>query len=184
MKVTELSIPGVLLLEPEVIGDDRGFFMESYSELRYAEAGITGPFVQDNVSRSRRGVLRGLHLQHPYAQGKLVSVFDGEVFDVAVDVRAGSPTFGRWSGECLSAQNRRQLFVPVGFAHGFLVTSETALFAYKCTEYYHPETELTVRWNDPAIAIDWPTCDVVLSAKDRTARTLAELADLLPRYNG
>jgi len=182
VKVSELSIPGVLLVEPQVFGDERGFFMESYSAGRYADAGIPGPFVQDNVSRSRGGVLRGLHVQHPFAQGKLVFVLEGEVFDVAVDVRVGSPTFGRWCGDCLSAQNRRQLYVPPGFAHGFVVTSDTALFTYKCTEYYHPETELAVRWDDPAIGIEWPVHDVVLSENDRAAQPLDAIRERLPRY--
>jgi dTDP-4-dehydrorhamnose 3,5-epimerase len=182
VKVTELSIPGVLLVEPEVFGDERGYFMESYRQSGYAEAGIPGPFVQDNVSRSQRGVLRGLHIQHPYAQGKLVSVLEGEVFDVAVDVRVGSPTFGHWCGECLSARNKHQLWVPPGFAHGFVVTSADALFAYKCTEYYHPDTELAVRWDDPAIDIHWPMRHVTLSAKDREARPLDALKRQLPPY--
>lgn len=182
MKVLKLSIPGVLLVEPPVFDDERGLFMESYRQSRYAEAGIPGPFVQDNVSRSYRGVLRGLHVQHPYAQGKLVSVLEGEVFDVAVDVRVGSPTFGRWCGECLSAQNKRQMYVPVGFAHGFLVTSATALFTYKCTEYYRPEAELVVRWDDPTVGIRWPTRDVLLSARDRDAPSLQSVAERLPRY--
>ena len=184
MKVTSLSISGVVLVEPDVFGDERGFFMESYREATYVAHGIPGRFVQDNVSRSRRGVLRGLHIQHPYAQGKLVYVLEGEVFDVAVDVRVGSPTFGRWCGECLSLQNKRQLYVPAGFAHGYVVLSETALFTYKCTEYYHPEAELAVRWDDPVIGIDWPVRDVVLSDKDRAARPLEALIAKLPSYDG
>jgi dTDP-4-dehydrorhamnose 3,5-epimerase len=132
-------LPGVLLVEPKVFGDGRGFFYESYQQRRYAEAGIPGPFVQDNVSRSARGTLRGLHFQHPRAQGKLVSVLAGAVFDVAVDIRRGSPTFARWFGVELSGENKRQLWVPPGFAHGFCVLSETADFAYKCTDYYAPE---------------------------------------------
>ena len=163
MRATALSIPEVVLIEPNVFGDARGFFMESFSVARYAAAGIAGPFVQDNVSRSRRGVLRGLHLQNPHAQGKLVSVLEGEVFDVAVDVRVGSPTFGRWVGEYLSAENHRQLYVPAGFAHGFVVTSDDALFSYKCTEYYRPETERTVRWDDPAIGVEWPVYGPLVS---------------------
>lgn len=183
MRVTPLAIREVLLVEPAMFGDARGFFMESFSARRYAEARIPGPFVQDNLSRSRRGVLRGLHLQHPFAQGKLVSVLEGEVFDVAVDVRVGSPTFGRWVGEYLSAENHRQLYVPAGFAHGFVVTSEDALFSYKCTEYYHPETERSVRWDDPRIGVAWPDVGVPfeLSAKDRAGVPLEDLLAHLPR---
>ena len=185
MKVTPLAIPEVLLVEPAVFGDARGYFLESFSARRYAEAGIPGPFVQDNVSRSRRGVLRGLHLQHPHGQGKLVSVLEGEVFDVAVDVRAGSPTFGRWVGEYLSAENHRQLYVPVGFAHGFVVTSEVALFSYKCTEYYRPECERSVRWDDPRIGVAWPVEAPTVSAKDQAGLPLEQLAAaVLPPYAG
>lgn len=183
MRVTPLVLPDVLLVEPQVFGDARGYFAETFSAGRYAAAGIPGPFVQDNVSRSRRGVLRGLHLQHPHVQGKLVSVLDGEVFDVAVDVRVGSPTFGRWVGASLSAENHRQLYIPPGFAHGFVVTSDAALFAYKCTEYYHPETERTVRWDDPRIGIAWPVDDPLVSPKDQAAPLLHELEQAqLPRY--
>ena len=185
MKVTKTSLPGVLLIEPKVFDDGRGFFMESFSVARYAEIGIREAFVQDNVSRSGRGVLRGLHFQYPHTQSKLVWVLEGEVFDVAVDVRLGSPTFGRWCGECLSGANKRQFYIPAGFAHGFVVTSETALFAYKCTDYYYPETERSVRWDDPRIGIDWPTLNVELSAKDREAPLLNAIApDLLPPYAG
>ena len=185
MKVTDTSLPDVLLVEPKVFGDGRGFFMESFSVARYADVGIREAFVQDNVSRSGRGVLRGLHFQHPHGQAKLVWVLEGEVFDVAVDVRVGSPTFGRWCGEYLSADNKRQLYIPAGFAHGFVVTSDTALFSYKCTDYYHPETERTLRWDDPRIGIEWPASDVELSAKDREAPLLDAIApDLLPPYAG
>lgn len=185
MKVTQTALPGVLLVEPRVFGDARGFFSESYHAERYAAAGIAGRFVQDNVSLSRRGVLRGLHVQHPHAQGKLVQVLRGEVFDVAVDVRAGSPTFGRWAGEYLSAENKRQLWLPTGFAHGFVVMSDEALFAYKCTDYYRPETERTIQWNDPRIGVAWPIVDVVLSAKDRDGVPLADVPPaLLPPYIG
>ena len=183
MRVTPTALPDVLLIEPKVFGDSRGYFFESYSAARYAEAGITATFVQDNVSRSRRGVLRGLHYQHPHGQGKLVGVLDGEVFDVAVDVRRGSPTFGRWVGACLSSENKRQLYLPPGFAHGFLVTSDEALFAYKCTEYYHPETERSIRWDDRRIGIDWPIDGPVVSAKDDVAITLDAMpAELLPPF--
>ncbi len=183
MKVTPTALPEVLLVEPRVFGDARGYFFESYSARRYAEAGITATFVQDNVSRSRRGVLRGLHYQHPHGQGKLVGVLEGAVFDVAVDVRRGSPTFGRWVGECLSAENKRQLYLPPGFAHGFLVTSEDALFAYKCTDYYHPETERSIRWDDPRIGIEWPIEGPVVSVKDHVAVTLDAMpAESLPTF--
>jgi len=185
MRVTPLALPEVLLVEPAVFGDVRGFFMESFSARRYAEVGISGPFVQDNVSRSQRGVLRGLHLQHPHAQGKLVSVLEGEVFDVAVDVRVGSPTFGRWVGECLSAENHRQLYVPAGFAHGFVVTSDEALFSYKCTDYYYPQDERSVRWDDPRIGIVWPVEAPTVSAKDQAGLPLDQVpAGNLPRYQG
>jgi dTDP-4-dehydrorhamnose 3,5-epimerase len=183
VKVTPTALPDVLLIEPKVFGDGRGYFFESYSARRYAEAGIAATFVQDNVSRSGRGVLRGLHYQHPHGQGKLVGVLEGEVFDVAVDVRRGSPTFGRWVGECLSSENKRQLYLPPGFAHGFLVTSDEALFAYKCTEYYHPETERSIRWDDARIGIDWPIDGPVVSAKDHVAVTLDTMpAELLPAF--
>ena len=183
MKIIKTRLPEVLLIEPTVHGDHRGFFLETYNAQRYAAAGIPDRFVQDNLSSSQRGTLRGLHLQHPYSQGKLVQVLEGEVFDVAVDVRVGSPTFGNWVGETLSAENRRQLWVPEGFAHGFCVTSERALFAYKCTDFYHRETELSVRWDDPALAIDWPLKEVRLSPKDAEAPTLAEIAGTrLPRH--
>ena len=183
MKVIETELPGVLLVEPKVFGDARGWFVETYSVARYRDAGIALPFVQDNLSRSSRGILRGLHLQHPSAQGKLVWVPDGAVFDVAVDVRVGSPTFGRWVGFELSSENHRQLWIPPGFAHGFVVTSETCLFSYKCTELYDPASELGVAWDDPEIGIAWPLREVVLSAKDQKNLRLAEIpADRLPRY--
>ena len=183
MKVTRTRIPEVLVVEPRRFGDARGYFYESFSAERYAYAGIAGPFVQDNVSWSERGVMRGLHIQHPYSQGKLVSVLQGEVFDVAVDARAGSPTFGQWAGETLSHENGRQLWVPPGFAHGFLVTSAHALFAYKCTEYYHPECERSIRWDDGDIGIEWPSGEVTLSEKDRAAPMLADVdQELLPRH--
>jgi dTDP-4-dehydrorhamnose 3,5-epimerase len=183
VKVTATALPEVLLVEPRVFGDARGYFFEAYSAKRYADAGIAATFVQDNVSLSQRGVLRGLHFQHPHGQAKLVGVLRGEVFDVAVDVRRGSPRFGGWVGECLSADNKRQLYIPPGFAHGFLVTSEEALFAYKCTEYYHPETERTIRWDDARIGIRWPIEGPVLSLKDNVAVTLDTMpAELLPVF--
>ena len=185
MKVERTALPGVLILEPKVFGDARGFFMETWNRSRYAEGGLPGEFVQDNVSYSRHGVLRGLHYQSPRAQGKLVHVLEGEVFDVAVDVRVGSPTFGRWAGATLSAQNRRQLWIPPGFAHGFCVTGETALFCYKCTELYAPEHEGSILWNDPAIGIAWPLEHPTLSAKDAAAPPLAAVSPArLPTLTG
>ena len=182
MKVGGTNLPGVVLIEPTISNDARGIFYESWSDTRYAEAGIAASFVQDNVSTSSRGTLRGLHLQHPHGQGKLVYVLVGEVFDVAVDVRVGSPHFGQWTGAVLSEDNRHQLYVPPGFAHGFCVISDTALFAYKCTDYYHPETEMTVAWNDPEIGIRWPLAEPVLSRKDAAGQRVAVLREVLPRY--
>jgi dTDP-4-dehydrorhamnose 3,5-epimerase len=183
MKVTETALPGVLLVEPTVFGDARGFFLETFHLARYRESGIALPFVQDNLSRSTGGILRGLHLQHPHAQGKLVWVPDGAVFDVALDVRVGSPTFGRWVGYELSGENHRQLWIPPGFAHGFVVTSAHCLFAYKCTDFYHPEAELGVAWDDPDLGIEWPLSDVTLSAKDRNHPRLRDLDPArLPRF--
>ncbi len=175
MKITQTNLPGVLLIEPKVLGDARGFFMETYNARRYSEAGLSAAFVQDNLSFSRRGTLRGLHYQNPHVQGKLVYVLQGEVFDVAVDIRVGSPSFGQWLGTVLSADNKRQLYVPPGFAHGFCVTSETALFAYKCTDFYDASAEGSILWNDPAIGIVWPLSDPLLSEKDRQAPRLAEV---------
>lgn len=184
MKTIPTRLPGVLLIEPPVFGDGRGFFMETFQAERYAQAGIPGPFVQDNVSLSRHGILRGLHLQNPMPQGKLVYVLRGEVFDVAVDVRRGSPTFGQWVGEYLSAENKRQLWLPEGFAHGFCVTGDEALFAYKCTQFYSPDTEMSIRWDDPAIGIEWPIANPTLSDKDRSAPGLDEISsDRLPGYS-
>ncbi len=184
MKVLPTDLPGVLILEPRVHGDARGWFMEAWQAQRYAEAGIPGPFVQDNLAHSGHGILRGLHLQHPHAQGKLVQVLAGEVFDVAVDVRRGSPTFGRWTGVILSAENHRQFWVPPGFAHGYMVTGDHALFAYKCTDGYHPECELVIRWDDPELAIDWPVVGPPqLSEKDANAPCLGEIPpERLPPY--
>ncbi|MCG6896450.1 MAG: dTDP-4-dehydrorhamnose 3,5-epimerase [Thiocapsa sp.] len=176
MKVSETAIPGVLILEPKVWGDERGFFLETYRADRYADLGISMPMVQDNLSLSRKGVLRGLHVQHPRAQGKLVQVLTGEVFDVAVDIRLGSPTFGRWVGAILSGENRHQLWIPPGFAHGFLVTGESALFTYKTTDYYSPDTEFSLRWDDPDIGIDWPLEGAPeLSPKDAAAACLNDI---------
>jgi dTDP-4-dehydrorhamnose 3,5-epimerase len=185
VKVTPLSLPEVLLVEPARFGDARGYFMETYRRERYQAAGIELDFVQDNLSRSGRGILRGLHLQQPGAQGKLVYVLAGEVFDVAVDVRVGSPSFGKWTGLLLSAEDHRQLWIPPGFAHGFCVTSETALFAYKCSAPYSAADELGVRWNDPALGIPWPTVDPKLSGKDAAWPRLCDIPpDRLPRYQG
>jgi dTDP-4-dehydrorhamnose 3,5-epimerase len=183
MEVIPQALPEVLLVKPKVFGDARGYFVETYNAERYREAGIPLTFVQDNLSRSRRGILRGLHLQNPHTQGKLVSVLEGEVFDVAVDVRVGSPSFGKWVGALLSAENHHQLWVPPGFAHGFCVTSENALFSYKCTDLYHPEAELGVAWNDPALGIAWPLSSPQLSAKDEANAPLSQIDPAkLPRY--
>jgi dTDP-4-dehydrorhamnose 3,5-epimerase len=183
VKVRETKLPGLLIIEPVVHGDRRGFFVETYSRDRYAAAGVPGEFVQDNLSSSRRGILRGLHLQHPRAQGKLCSALDGEVYDVAVDVRRGSPTFGAWEGVVLSSDNMRQLYVPPGFAHGFCVLSEQALFSYKCTDFYSPEDELGIAWDDDDIGIEWPIEAPLLSEKDLANPKLRQLAsDRLPRH--
>jgi dTDP-4-dehydrorhamnose 3,5-epimerase len=183
MKVHAGKIPGVRIIDPAIHGDDRGFFMESYSRDRYAEAGVPGEFVQDNVSLSAKGILRGLHLQHPNDQGKLCFVLDGEVFDVAVDVRVGSPTFGQWEGVTLSSQNKQQLYVPPGFAHGFCVLSESALFSYKCSDFYAAGSEIGIAWDDPEIGIEWPIQSPRLAAKDQENRRLRDIpADTLPRY--
>jgi len=171
-------IPGVLIIEPRIFGDQRGFFFEAYQAARYAEYGMNHPFVQDNISRSGRGTLRGLHLQYPTCQGKLVSVLRGQVLDVAVDVRIGSPTFGRHVAVELSEINRRQMWVPRGFAHGFLVLSESADFFYKCDEYYRPADEITLRWDDPAFQIKWGIETPILSEKDAAAPTLADMQGL------
>jgi dTDP-4-dehydrorhamnose 3,5-epimerase len=182
LKVSETALPGVLAIEPASFGDERGYFFESYRAPLYHQIGITRTFVQDNVSFSRRHVLRGLHAQQPNAQGKLVFVLSGCIFDVAVDVRAGSPNFGRWVGIELSADTRRQVYVPPGFLHGFCVMSETALVCYKCTDIYNGAGDFSVIWNDPELAIAWPTTTPVLSAKDAAAPRLRDLdpARLLP----
>jgi dTDP-4-dehydrorhamnose 3,5-epimerase len=174
--VTPLSIPEVIVIEPRVFGDDRGFFFESFNQAEFAkETGVTAVFVQDNHSRSARNVLRGLHYQTHRPQGKLVRAVHGEVFDVAVDIRTKSPTFGKWVAEVLSAENKKQLWVPEGFAHGFLVLSDVAEVIYKTTDYYEPASERCIAWNDPALAIDWPaTCAPALSAKDRLGLSLTE----------
>jgi dTDP-4-dehydrorhamnose 3,5-epimerase len=177
MKFIETSLPGVIRVEPRIFSDERGFFMETWQAQRFRDAGIDVEFVQDNFSQSTRGTLRGLHYQIEQAQGKLVRVVSGEVFDVAVDLRKSSPNFGRWVGEILSAENKHQLWVPPGFGHGFLVLSDTAEFEYKCTDYYAPEFERAIRWDDPDIGIDWPLPSggqPVLSAKDAAAPFLKD----------
>jgi dTDP-4-dehydrorhamnose 3,5-epimerase len=181
MKVVATDLPEVLIFEPLLFGDQRGFFLETYQLRRYVEAGIVRPFVQDNLSRSSYGVLRGLHLQNPATQGKLVTVLRGRVLDVAVDVRIGSPTFGRHIAVELSEENRKQLWVPRGFAHGFAVLSETADFFYKCDDMYSPKDEMSVRWDDPAIGINWGIAKPSLSAKDAVAPLLADVKNL-PLY--
>jgi dTDP-4-dehydrorhamnose 3,5-epimerase len=182
MRVIETELPGLRIVEPRVHRDDRGFFVESYHGPRYAELGIPDAFVQDNHSRSVRGTLRGLHAQFPRAQAKLVRVIEGEIYDVAVDARRGSPTYGRFIATRLSAENFRQLYVPPGFVHGFCVTSEAAQVEYKCSEVYHPEDEFSVLWNDPEIGIPWPVEDPILSERDRAAACLRDVQDRLLDY--
>ncbi len=184
MKVTELAMPGLKLIAPRRFGDARGWFCETWQAERYREAGIRESFVQDNLALSAKGVLRGLHAQEPHAQGKLVQVFQGRVFDVAVDLRVGSPSFGQWHGVILDQDNGLQFYLPPGFLHGYYVLSEQALFAYKTTDIYSPESEFGVRWDDPNIGIDWPLDgEPVLSDKDRAAPLLAEVAESrLSRY--
>lgn len=184
MNVIDTGIPGLVVIEPKSFGDARGFFLETYAETRYQEAGVTPRFVQANHSRSRRGVLRGLHYQLVQPQGKLVYVARGAVYDVAVDVRRGSPTFGRHYGLVLDDQNHRQMYVPPGFAHGFVVLSEECDFLYQVTDYYHPASEQGIAWNDPALGIEWPIADVLLSDKDRVHPNLADQdPDRLPVWD-
>ncbi len=183
MKFVATDLPGVIAIEPRVFRDDRGFFLESYHEEKFTAGGIDVRFVQDNHSRSVLGTLRGLHLQRTRTQGKLIRVIRGEIFDVAVDVRVGAPNFGRWVGLTLSAENFLQLYVPPGFAHGFCVTSEVAEVEYKCTDFYVPDDELTLKWNDPEIGIMWPVTAPLLSVKDQSAKGLAEVMELLPKYS-
>ena len=176
MKVRETKLKDCVIIEPEVFGDERGFFLETFQAERYtAQAGITLPFVQDNHSRSSKGVLRGLHFQKTKPQGKLVRVVKGEVYDVAVDIRKGSPTFGQWEAVFLSEENKTQFWVPPGFAHGFVVLSDTADFEYKCTDYYDPSDEGSILWSDPDLDIPWPIANPVLSAKDESAKRLVDL---------
>ena len=185
MNVESMSLPGLVLITPRLFGDARGHFIETWQAERYAAHGLPSQWVQDNLSRSVRGVLRGLHYQLPKAQGKLVYVLEGEVLDTALDIRAGSPTFGRFETVALSAENRRQLYVPPGFAHGFVVVSERATVAYKCTELYHPEFERGVRWDDPRMQIPWPVEQPILSPKDAALPRLDDVpAELLPKYVG
>jgi len=176
MKISHSKLKGCVIIEPRVFGDDRGFFLETFQAVRYKrEAGIDLPFVQDNHSRSARGVLRGLHFQKTKPQGKLVRVVSGEVYDVAVDIRKGSATFGEWEGVILSEDNKKQFWVPPGFAHGFVVLSDTADFEYKCTDYYDPSDEGCILWSDPDLDIPWPIGNPVLSAKDESAKRLVDL---------
>ena len=182
MNVRETAIPGVLVVEPKVHRDPRGFFLETWREERYTHAGIALSFVQDNHSRSSRGTLRGLHAQRQRPQGKLVRVIEGEVFDVAVDIRPGSATYGRWVGERLTADNFLQLWIPPGFAHGFCVLSETGQVEYKCTAYYDQSDEFAIAWNDPDLAIAWPIADPLVSARDREAPRLRDLQAWLERH--
>ncbi len=182
MKVTKTNLPGVLIIEPRVFQDSRGFFLETFSAHRYETTGVLGPFVQDNHSRSLKGTVRGLHLQVMKPQAKLMRAVSGAMFDVAVDVRVGSPNFGRWTSALLSGENFKQLYVPPGFAHGFAVISDVVDVEYKCTDYYDPSDELTVLWNDSAIGIEWPGPEPTLSVRDREARPLAQLMDRLPRF--
>jgi len=175
MKVSTCDISGLLILEPKVFGDARGFFVETWNRRRYAEIGLAADFVQDNLSFSAQGILRGLHFQNPNPQAKLLQVLQGEVYDVAVDLRRSSPTFGRWHGLILSSENKRQFFIPAGFAHGFQVLSPTALFQYKCDDFYSPKDEATLSWDDPQLAIPWPLPNPLLSEKDRHGLKLAEI---------
>lgn len=181
MNVIETNLPGVLIIEPKIFGDARGFFQETWHQGKYESIGIREEFSQDNLSFSTRGVLRGLHYQQPKSQGKLVSVVHGEVFDVAVDIRVGSPAFGQWTGVVLSGENHRQLWIPPGFAHGFCVLTDITYFTYKCSEIYTPQAEGGIIWNDPDIGIDWPLKDIVLSDKDQVYSRLKNIpAERLP----
>ncbi len=177
MKVLPTPLEGAVVIEPKVFGDERGFFLETFSAARFADHGLPTNFVQDNLSYSRRGVLRGLHFQNPNPQGKLVWVLEGLVFDVAVDLRKGSKTFGQWHGVELSSENKRQFYVPEGFGHGFVVLSETALFTYKCTQLYSPSTEKSLLWNDPEVGVKWPEgCEPQLSEKDLKGKLLKDFS--------
>lgn len=184
MKVIDTDLPGCVVIEPQVFGDDRGAFFESFNLDKLGRHDISPRFVQGNVSTSRNGVLRGLHYQWPGPQGKYVSVTEGEVWDVAADIRRGSPTFGRWTAVVLSAENRRHFWIPEGFAHGFVVLSERAVFTYLCTAVYDPKADAAIRWDDPDLAIDWPVAVPTLSGKDAAAPFLRDVADdRLPRFD-
>ncbi len=185
MKFIPTDLPGVIIIEPQVYRDERGFFLETYHREKYGKGGIDVSFIQDNHSRSVRGAVRGLHAQLRHPQGKLIRVIEGEIYDVALDIRRGSPNFGQWVGVWLSAENFKQVYVPPGFAHGFCVTSEVAQVEYKCTDFYDPTSEISVQWNDPNLGIDWPADIVatpILSKKDIAAKQLRELMDVLPWY--
>lgn len=183
MKIVDTDLPGCFVIEPRVFGDDRGFFFESFNVEKLAPHGLVPQFVQGNVSSSSRGVLRGLHYQWPNPQGKYVSVVEGEVWDVAVDIRRGSPTFGRWTAAVLSAENKRHFWIPEGFAHGFVTLSERAVFTYLCTATYDPKADVAIAWDDPDLAIEWPAGEPTLSAKDAAAPLLANIPDeRLPLY--
>ncbi len=188
MNKLSTALEGVFVIEPDVFGDERGFFMETYSQKKFADIGITTEFVQDNHSKSKSGVLRGLHYQLGREQAKLVRVIAGAVYDVAVDIRIGSPTFGKWLGVELTAENKRQLYIPEGMAHGFLTLAEGTEFIYKCSDFYAPETERIILWNDPEIAIDWriqPGCVPLLSAKDKQGVMLQQMPEIeLPVFKG
>jgi len=175
VNISKCDIEGLAILEPKVFGDSRGFFLELWSQPRFEAAGLPADFQQDNMSYSRRGILRGLHYQNPNPQGKLITVLEGEVFDVAVDLRRSSKTFGKWHSLILSGENKKQFYLPPGFAHGFQVLSEAALFFYKCSQPYSPKDEMSVRWDDPALAIPWPLKDPVLSDKDRKGLLLRDV---------
>jgi dTDP-4-dehydrorhamnose 3,5-epimerase len=185
MKFVPTDIPGVIVIEPQVFRDERGFFLESFHQQKYREGGIDANFVQDNHSKSVKGTLRGLHAQLQRPQGKLIRVIEGEIYDVAVDIRRGSPHFGQWVGAWLSAENFRQIYIPPGFAHGFCVTSEIAQVEYKCTDFYDPASEISVQWNDPELKINWPLEEIhspILSKKDIAAKPLRQLMDVLPWF--
>lgn len=185
IKFIKTSLPGVIIIEPEVFKDSRGFFLETFHQKKYAEGGIIKSFVQDNYSRSLKGTLRGLHYQLKHPQAKLVYVTAGEIFDVVVDIRRGSPTFGKWVGTYLSSENMRQLFIPEGFAHGFCVLSETADFFYKCTDLYAPDDDYGILWSDTTLGINWPVNDPLISPKDSKHPKLTEInEELLPVYEG
>lgn len=175
MEVEKTKLPGVVLLTPKIHGDERGFFMETFNQATFGNLGLPDSFVQDNHSRSSYGVLRGLHFQYPQWQGKLVRVLNGEIFDVAVDVRADSPSFGQWVGVTLSAENKQQLYIPSGYAHGFCVTSDIADVVYKCTSLYKPEDDVGIRWDDPDVNVEWPISDPIVSTKDQAAARLRDI---------